>query len=253
MATEDPNTTLGRNRTGLAMSPLHGEMLLTGATHEEAQDRPDALTMNPETTLMAELRAQHVNQADALGSIPPPTTLKGMATSGAGAIKNQRMHVFIDKLAERLAYERGGTRLYDAALVKVVTLAAGTPVKVDRVKQIRNQEIEHAGILQQAIVELGADPTAQTPCADLVGVQSMGLMQSVTDPRTSLVQTLSSLLAAELIDVASWELLSRLARDLGQDALAERFDHALEQENQHLTTISRWYEALITAESRLVS
>jgi len=252
MATEDPNTTLGRNRTGLAMSPLHAEML-TGVTSDEAEDAATAPDPNPETTQIAELRAQYVSQADALGSIPPPTTLKGMAKSGGGAIKNQRMHVFIDKLAERLAYERGGTRLYDAALVKVIALAAGTPVKLERVKEIRNQEIEHAGILQQAIVDLGADPTAQTPCADLVGVQTMGLMQSVTDPRTSLVQTLSSLLAAELVDVASWELLSRLARDLGQDVLAEKFEHALNQENQHLVTISRWYEALISAESRLVS
>jgi len=252
MATEDPNTTLGHNRTGLAMSPLHDELLI-GSMNDEAQGQADTPLMNPETTQLAQLRAEYVSQADSLGSIPPPSTLKGMAKSGAGAMKNQRMHVFIDKLAERLAYERGGTRLYDAALVKVVALAEGTPVQLDRVKQIRNQEIEHAGILHQAIVELGADPTAQTPCADLVGVQSMGLMQSVADPRTSLVQTLSSLLAAELIDVASWELLSRLARDLGQDALAERFDHALEQENQHLMTISRWYEAMITAESKLVS
>lgn len=251
MATEDPNTTLGHNRTGLAMSPLHDELMI-GADDEE-RSQLDAPVMRPETTLLAELRGEYVRQADALGSIPPPSTLKGVAKSGAGAIKNQRMHVFIDKLAERLAYERGGTRLYDAALVKVIALAEGTPVKVERVKQIRDQEIEHAGILQQAIVELGADPTAQTPCADLVGVQTMGLMQSVTDPRTSLVQTLSSLLAAELVDVASWELLSRLARDLGQDALASRFDHALGQENQHLMTISRWYEALITAESKLVS
>jgi bacterioferritin (cytochrome b1) len=252
MATEDPNTTLGRNRTGLAMSPLHAEMM-TSAAGDEALNPPDASDRDPERTRIAELRAQYVNEADALGSIPPPMTLKGMAKSGSRAIMNQRMHVFIDKLAERLAYERGGTRLYDAALVKVVALASGTPVKLERVKEIRNQEIEHAGILQQAIVDLGADPTAQTPCADLVGVQTMGLMQSVTDPRTSLVQTLSSLLAAELIDVASWELLSRLARDLGQDALAEKFEHALGQENQHLVTVSRWYEALIHSESKLVS
>jgi rubrerythrin len=121
------------------------------------------------------------------------------------------------------------------------------------VKQIRNQEVEHAEILRQALVDLGADPTAQTPSADLVGVQAMGLLQSVSDPRTSLVQTLSSLMAAELIDVASWELLSRLATSLGNDRLAERFDHALEQENVHLRTVSGWYEGLLTADTKLLS
>jgi ferritin-like metal-binding protein YciE len=163
------------------------------------------------------------------------------------------MQVFIDKVAERLAYERGGTRLYDAALVKVIALAEGTPVNVERVKQIRNQEAEHAEMLRQALIALGADPTAQTPCADLVGVQSMGLMQSLTDPRTSLSQALSSLLAAELIDVASWEMLSRLATSCGQDAMANQFDQALKQEESHLDTISRWYEALLNADAKLLS
>jgi bacterioferritin (cytochrome b1) len=161
--------------------------------------------------------------------------------------------VFIDKVAERMAFERSGTRLYDAALVKAAALANGTPVTMERMKEIRNQEAEHAEILRQALLSLGADPTAQTPCADLVGVQSMGLMQSVCDPRTSLAQTLSSLLAAELIDVASWELLSRLARSLGNDELAEHFDRALEQETEHLETISGWYEGLLNADAKLLS
>jgi ferritin-like metal-binding protein YciE len=152
-----------------------------------------------------------------------------------------------------MAFERGGTRLYDAALVKVLALARGTPVTVERMKQIRDQEAEHAELLRQALVDLGADPTAQTPCADLVGVQAMGLMQSVTDPRTSLPQTLSSLMAAELIDVTSWEMLSRLARTLGHDPLADRLDQALEQETQHLNTIAGWYEGLLNADTKLLS
>src|SRR5690606_29167144 len=125
------------------------------------------------------------------GSVPPPGTLSGMVKSGAAMVTGKRLQVFIDKIAERMAYERGGTRLYDAALVKVAALGAGTPVTVERVKQIRNQEAEHAEILRQALLTLGADPTAQTPSADLVGVQASGLLQAVSDPRTSLTQTLS--------------------------------------------------------------
>lgn len=245
---EDP-TELGRNRTGLAMSPLHSELIVRTAEVEALAAQANA----PESLLMAELRREYINEADALGSVPPPTTLKGAAKAGVGAVKGQRMQAFIDKVAERMAYERGGTRLYDAALVKAVALAEGTPVSVERMKQIRNQEADHAEMLRIALTTLGADPTAQTPCADLVGVQSMGLMQSVTDPRTSLAQTLSSLLAAELIDVASWELLTRLARSLGQDELAEGFERASEHETQHLETISQWYEAMVTADSKLLS
>jgi bacterioferritin (cytochrome b1) len=245
---KDP-TSLGHNRTGLQVSPLHGELLTETAQREI--DR--TLIDSPESTLIAEMRRDYVNDAESLGSIPPPATMKGMAKSGAGAMTNKRLHVFVDKMAERLAYERGGTRLYDAALVKAIALAEGTPVNIERMKEIRAQEAEHANLLSNAIESVGADPTAQTPCADLVGVQAMGLMQSITDPRTSLVQTLSSLLAAELIDVASWELLGRLARDMGQDALGDRFEDALAHETQHLDTISRWYEAMVTAESKMLS
>jgi len=248
---EDP-TKLGQNRTGLQMSPLHGEMLRKTVRDASVLADPEA-TAQPEAMLMAEVRREYVNEADALGSVPPPGTMTGIVKSGGAMISGKRLQIFIDKVAERMAYERGGTRLYDAALVKVVALAQGTPVTVERIKQIRNQEAEHVEMLRQALVSLGADPTAQTPCADLVGVQSMGLMQAITDPRTSLAQTLSSLLAAELIDVASWELLSRLATSLGNDELAERFDAALELENEHLTTISGWYEGLINADAKMLS
>ncbi|HET9862469.1 MAG TPA: ferritin-like domain-containing protein [Steroidobacteraceae bacterium] len=248
---EDP-THLGHNRTGMQMSPLHGE-LLSQAAREIAPDTDGAAGMQPEATLLAETRREYINEAEALGSIPPPATLKGAAKSGAGMLTGQRLQVFIDKVAERMAYERGGARLYDAAIVKAVALAAGTPVSVERMKQIRNQEVEHANLLWQTLEMLGADPTAQTPCADLVGVQSMGLLQAASDPRTSLAQTLSSLLAAELIDVASWELLARLARAMHHEDVAERFDRALEQENQHLADISSWYEALLISDAKLLS
>ncbi len=248
---EDP-TKLGHNRTGMQMSPLHGEMLRKTARDAAAvtdTTDPD----QPEALLLSELRREYVNEADALGSVPPPGTLTGAMKSGAAMITGKRLQVFIDKIAERMAYERGGTRLYDAALVKVAALSGGTPVTMERVKQIRNQEAEHAEMLRQALINLGADPTAQTPSADLVGVQAMGLMQSITDPRTSLVQTLSSLLAAELIDVASWELLSRLATSLGNEELAGQFERALEQENDHLRTVSGWYEGLLNADAKMLS
>jgi rubrerythrin len=246
---EDP-TKLGHNRTGMQISPREAARQMRSMEEFDVEAAPD---MQPETTLAAEMRREYINEADAIGSMPPPATVKGALKAGAGALTGTRTQVFIDKLGERLAYERGGTRLYDAALVKAVAAADGTPVTVERMKQIRNQEAEHAELLREAIESVGADPTVQTPSADLVGVQAMGLMQSVTDPRTTLEQTLSSLLAAELIDVASWELLARLARDADQEELAAQFEQALEHENEHLQTISGWYQAMVTAETRLLS
>jgi len=48
-------------------------------------------------------------------------------------------------------------------------------------------------------------------------------------------------------------MLSRLARSLGDDAFADRFDQALEQETQHLNTIAGWYEGLLNADTKLLS
>jgi rubrerythrin len=248
---EDP-TRLGLNRTGMQMSPQNSEALLEAAREVAATVDP-AEADQPEALLMSEMRLEYINEADALGTMPPPGTMGGALKAGAGMLTGKRMQVLIDKVAERMAYERGGTRLYDAALAKVAALAVGTAVNIERVRQIRNQEAQHAELLRQALIELGADPTAQTPSADLTGVQSMGLMQAVTDPRTSLAQTLSSLLSAELIDVASWEMLSRLARSMGHDELAERFDVALEQENEHLSTVTGWYEGLLNADAKMLS
>jgi bacterioferritin (cytochrome b1) len=240
----EESTRLGHNRTGIAASPLHDE-LVAGDT-VQSLDQPEAM-------LLAEVRREYVNDADALGTIPAPRSMKGMAKAGAGALKGNRVHAFIDKVAERLAFERGGTRIYDALLVKVSALAQGTSVTLERVKQIRNQEAEHARLLEETIVTLGADPTAQTPGADVVGVQAMGLMQAMADPRTTLAQSLNTALAAELIDVASWDLLARLARAMGHDELARRFDAALAHENEHLATVGGWVEELAMAEAKLLS
>lgn len=243
----EDSTRMGHNRTGLAASPLQAELAVPARYEGPADvDQADSL-------LSAGLRREYVSEADALGSIPPPTSMKGVVRAGVGALKGKRVHAFLDKVAERLAFERGGTRIYDALLVKIQTLAEGTPVNMERAKQIRRQEAQHARLLEEALEMLGGDPTAQTPSADLVGVQAQGLMQSVADPRTTLVQTLNSVLAAELIDVAGWDLLAQLARAMGEDELANRFDEALAHENEHLLTIRGWVEALVLSEVQLVS
>jgi hypothetical protein len=93
---------------------------------------------------------------------------------------------------------------------------------------------------------LGGDPTAQTPCADVTAAASMGLMQAITDPRTTFAQCLNTILTAELADNAGWELLSELAMQAGQPGMAEQFREALETEAEHLETIRSWLAALLT-------
>src|SRR5690606_13582743 len=157
------------------------------------------------------------------------------------ALTGKKMHVLLDKLAERAAFERTGTRLYDMMLQKVMaapSLPAG--MTIEGVQQIRDDEHSHFLLLTTAIQELGADPTAMTPCADVTGVQGMGLVQAMGEPRLTIAQALSTLLAAEVIDKASWELLIELAEQFGLDELVQKFSDALVAEQREEAMTRTW-------------
>ena len=122
---------------------------------------------------------------------------------------------------------------------------------MDQLAKIHDDEARHFELLGQAIESMGADPTAQTPCADLTGVESMGLMQALNDPRTTVVQGLHTILIAELADNAGWELLIDLAQAAGQTELAEQFAAPLAEEQQHLEQVRTWLKQTSLAEAKL--
>ena len=243
-----------KNRTGMQMSPADSQDLLEATGGQYAgSTAPDPLRNG-----LAATRAEYLADAEPLGTVPAPVTPVGMVKSAAKMLKGERMQVFMDKLSERAAYERGGTRLYDALLTKyegeLTRDAHGVQrgaqlVSRDTLLAFREQEAQHFLLVSDAIKQLGGDPTAQTPCADVVGVMSMGLVQTVTDPRTSLTQSLSAILTAELTDVASWDLLAQLADAMGQEDMARDFRDALTHEQQHLHVVQQWYSALVLGES----
>jgi hypothetical protein len=92
-----------------------------------------------------------------------------------------------------------------------------------------------------------------TPCANLVGVQSAGLMQAINDPRTSLAQCINTILVAELADECAWEKLIDLAQSSGHDDLAQRFRGALQEEEDHLQQVRAWLKDMTLAEASVVS
>jgi hypothetical protein len=157
------------------------------------------------------------------------------------ALKGEKASVFLDKLGERLAFERTGTRLYEAVLAKMpaAKLDKGS-LTINEMRRFRDEELAHMHLVKSAIEGMGGDPTAQTPCADLTGVHGMGLVQAVTDPRTTLTQCLETLLIAELADNDGWKILISMAEALGQDDLARRFTTALAEEDQHLAAVRSW-------------
>jgi ferritin-like protein len=235
---------IGMNKTGIATSPIDSADII-----KEAQARqPSHLG---DESLLLKVRQQYAMETDSVGSVPPPASLKGMAKTAVDMLKGSKPTVLIDKLGERLAFERTGVRLYQGALVKFDVHGSweGGPTR-DGLQRILNDELSHFALVSESMVKLGADPTAMTPCADVVAVASQGIPAVVSDPRTNLRDTLGALLMAELTDNAGWEMLIELARGLGHDTLADRFQLALDAEAEHLVMVRGWLSTGVTMEAR---
>jgi hypothetical protein len=218
------------NRTGMQTAPELAEELIEGASSATPSSEG-----GPED--IAELRSEYIAEGFPLGSMP------GIAVSEEAEADEDAasLAVFMDKLGERLAFERMGTRLYEALYNKVETLGETSPgPTLEDIQQIGSEELEHFLLLNRTITEAGGDPTVQSPCADVAAVTSMGIMQVLTDPRTSLAQSLQAILSAELTDNAGWELLIQLADNLGYEELSVQFQEALTHEEEHLVNVRSW-------------
>lgn len=245
----EPSTQTGHNRTGIKT--------FTGDPDDLLIDEAAAGTLEEIEPLLEDeisMRQEYIADADALGSIPPPAKLAAALKSGAQMLVGRNPQVLIDKLGERAAFERGGTRLYDAFLTKLAAAEDDArSVSYERAREIRDEEAAHYRLVARCIETLGGDSTVQTPSADLVGVQSLGLVQVMNDPRTSIAHCVQTLLTAELTDVAGWELLITLAVGFGQDEMADEFRAAYEAEEEHLDQVRAWVQELAFTASGLSS
>ena len=225
------------NRTGIMPHPELSAELIEGATNTSPSSEGDGAQM-------AASRADYLNEALPIGS--PPLMNNVMqnepAASGAVAMDSEGVVVLLDKLGERLAFERQGTRLYQAFLQKFDALAEDDELgpTAEEIRHICDEELEHFTMLQKAITRLGGDATVQTPSADIAGVLSHGIMQIVSDPRTTIPQSLQALLNAELADNDGWELLRQLAAEVGDRELEKECLEAFEQEQEHLEKVRGW-------------
>lgn len=233
-----PTEHLGMNRTGIQMSPLATKAMLDVGETECGEGGGESA--------LAGLRGAYIADAGGVGSIPLPATVCGAVTMGVHMLSGDSPQILLDKLGERLAFERTGARLYDAIITKCqVMLGPDISMAIEDLASIRADEARHFLLLSDAIASLGGAPAAQTPSADLVGVESAGLVQVLNDPRTSLAQSLHALVTAELSDKAGWETLIALAYEHELFDMADDFTLALNDEREHLALVQTWYEEAI--------
>ncbi|HKG78991.1 MAG TPA: ferritin-like domain-containing protein [Pyrinomonadaceae bacterium] len=223
------------NRTGMQTSPELAEELIEGASNAAPSSEGGVEDI-------AESRGEYIAEGFPIGSMPMVP-----ASEEADADEEEAgMAVLLDKLSERLAFERMGTRLYEALLNKCDTLGEETPgPTLEDIEHIGSEELEHFLLINRTITELGGDPTVQSPCADMAGVASMGIMQVLTDPRSSMAQCLQAMLIAELTDNDGWRLLIQLADNLGQDEMKAEFETALANEEEHLINVRTWLQECV--------
>ena len=156
--------------------------------------------------------------------------------------------LLIDKLGERLAFERTSVRLYEAMLVKAEAQGQNGASLLDELRHLCDEEAEHFRMVSECVTKLNGDPTAQTSAADAAAVASAGVLQVVSDPRADLFQSLNALLAAELIDNAGWELLIMLSENCGHTQLVDQFRKSLQEEDEHLSSVTRWIKEMAVAQ-----
>jgi rubrerythrin len=237
-------TTMGMNRTGIDMSPIDSKEMIAEAEKSLPSARGNEKTL-------AAVESEYIAAAEPIGSVPIPGTLKGLATSSLEKLSGDRPEVFIDKLGERLAFERTGTRLYTYLITKCQAEDTQAAIPIDELKRFQDEEARHFKLVAKTLESLGADPTVQTPGADTAGVASLGILQVLSDPRTSVSQSLEAILTAELTDNAGWQLLIKLAEEMGIDHVVADFRSALAEEDVHLARIRQWHEQAVLAQASM--
>lgn len=238
-------TKMGMNRTGVATSPIDSKRVIEAAEEGPPGEPAAAVRLDA-------IRAAYAGEG-MIGSVPVPATLKGAVKTMAELVRGHGPTVFLDKLGQRLAFERTGVRLYQGILAKLEATsgAEGGPTRAE-LERFHDEELAHFELVHEVIEDLGADPTAMTPAADVIATASMGLLQVVGDPRTTMSEALEALLTAELTDNDGWRMLADLARALGKHDLAVRFTRALDEEAVHLSSVRRWL-ALSAAEQAKIA
>lgn len=134
---------LGHNMTGAQMSPKDTDKQREAVQHYGADVPGNA-------SQLMNARVSETREALRIGSVPVPGSAKGMLKATAEKLLGKNPEVLIDKLGERLAYERAGVRLYEAMIAKAKALdteKGAPPDLVETLQRIRNEEEEHFHML----------------------------------------------------------------------------------------------------------
>src|SRR5687768_5682584 len=179
---ENGNMNRTANRTGIAVAPEMARSLIEVT-------RTSTPSSSGDGEELARVRMSYAEKGEPVGTMPPSVSEgNGRDTTGVDQAEGDFL-VLLDKVGERLAFERSGVRLYDALLSKMDVFGSwdGGPSR-EELEHHRHEELQHFLLLQGILEDMGGDPTAITPSANIAAVASRGLPAVLADPRTDLQQ-----------------------------------------------------------------
>ena len=149
-----------------------------------------------------------------------------------------KRELLMDKLSEFLTVERGGVKLYQAALQQVRDQDV-----LNRFREFYEQTRKHVDILTRVITALGGDPMFMSRGAKLAEEKAEGLLKTMTMsdgmlPAEAELNAIENIVIAETKDHADWQLLSHIARRASDSKLRDILKPAVyevePEEDQHL-------------------
>ena len=102
---------LGTNLTGITSASQRSQEMLAGMEEFPPTSQGSAQDI-------AQVRIAYAQEAEPLGSVPQPSGIQNKVRTAAKAVTGAKPTLLMDKLGERLAFERTSTRLYEALVSK---------------------------------------------------------------------------------------------------------------------------------------
>jgi rubrerythrin len=151
-----------------------------------------------------------------------------------------------DLVLRTLERERGGVRVYDAALRCV----RNESLREEWMRDLEQSE-RHAQIAQELCGQLGLDPEIETPGRRVVRHAEQALVAALElalecDPATAELVAAECVAEAAARSRAHWDLIGRLGREEGPDAdaLAGAHEEVAEETSERLPRALGWAHAL---------
>jgi rubrerythrin len=171
--------------------------------------------------------------------------------TGAELIASTGSIPLSNMLSAFAAHERCGVHLYRAAVGMTQF-----PEWREKYAEFLAQTEEHVQILSDLAMQLGGDPMYVSPQARMTVFMNSKLMESIlldgsVDTLTRELALLESVMLAERKCHANWELLGKLAEQLGDLAAARAMREAVErvedQEDEHVAWAEQtWQQTVLT-------